>query len=524
SDSATTPKEVEDLVKAVNCHPRALVLLAREVVNGVRVTAASAAGLMARLEAANPGDRENSLYASVELSLRRLPLDVRERIKGLAVFHGGGSLAIIKRVLGIDDDEVKAMATQLIEVGLGEPQKPAYLNLDPALPAYLRLGQSADQLAELETAWAKAMTQLISLMYQQIVKRTNVSSQLTLLELPNLVALLEYLEQEIAANPTKAEEVSAIAGTIEQLLAPLNRPQALTRAVELRQKTANMLPDWGKARFQQEQLVIERLREQGELQAAYEKAQALLKKTQAAGTTVYEGADYDLAMAHILWGDALQLSGQIDSAYDYFLKSEQLFEGIGKLGEHMAVVALSSQGDSLVDLGRLDQAADKYKEAITQSKDQQDFRQLAVTKGQLARLCRLQKRYIDALAENQEILQLFEELKEPASVATVWHEIGMVHQGDEQYEEAETAYRRSLEMNTLHKNLSGQAENLTMLGNLYDDCLHRPDEAINFYRQAACIYADLKDIRYEGAVRNNIAETLRKLKRSDEARQEIKRA
>ena len=30
---------------------------------------------MAKLEAENTGDRENSLYASVELSLRRLPAE-----------------------------------------------------------------------------------------------------------------------------------------------------------------------------------------------------------------------------------------------------------------------------------------------------------------------------------------------------------------------------------------------------------------------------------------------------------------
>jgi isopentenyl phosphate kinase len=46
---------------------------------------------MAQLEAENPGDRENSLYASVELSLRRLPEEVRERVKRLAVVHGGGN-------------------------------------------------------------------------------------------------------------------------------------------------------------------------------------------------------------------------------------------------------------------------------------------------------------------------------------------------------------------------------------------------------------------------------------------------
>jgi hypothetical protein len=45
----------------------------------VRATTQRLTQLMAQLEAENPGDRENSLYASVELSLRRLPEEVRER-------------------------------------------------------------------------------------------------------------------------------------------------------------------------------------------------------------------------------------------------------------------------------------------------------------------------------------------------------------------------------------------------------------------------------------------------------------
>ena len=90
SDNATTPEEVAELVETVNRHPRALVLLAREVAAGVRATTQNVTQLMAKLEAQNKGDRENSLYASVELSLRRLPPEVRERVNRLAVFHGGG--------------------------------------------------------------------------------------------------------------------------------------------------------------------------------------------------------------------------------------------------------------------------------------------------------------------------------------------------------------------------------------------------------------------------------------------------
>ena len=97
SDDARTPEEIEELVDVVNRHPRALVLLAREVASGVRATTQNIAELMAKLEAENTGDRENSLYASVELSLRRLPAEVRERVNRLAVFHGGGHLAIWQR-------------------------------------------------------------------------------------------------------------------------------------------------------------------------------------------------------------------------------------------------------------------------------------------------------------------------------------------------------------------------------------------------------------------------------------------
>jgi hypothetical protein len=72
-DDGRTPEEVAALVEAVAGHARALVLLAPEVARrGVRAATADLHGLMAELERRHPGQRENSLYASVELSLRRV--------------------------------------------------------------------------------------------------------------------------------------------------------------------------------------------------------------------------------------------------------------------------------------------------------------------------------------------------------------------------------------------------------------------------------------------------------------------
>ena len=455
TDDATTPEEVRELVEAVNGHPRALVLLAREVVQGrergVRATTRNVAELMAALEERNPGDRENSLYASVALSLRRLPEEMREWVKGLAVFHGGFTLPIFAGVMGIEIDQAKAVVASLMDVGMAEEPIPEYnyLRLDPALPAYLKLNQTAEELAEREAAWAEAMVQLLSYLYQQRSRDSKLAYRLTLLELPNLMALLEVLGQQLEANAAGAEVVADTAGRIEQLLAPLNRPQALARAVALRERAAAMISEWGNARFKNERLVIERLLGQDQLQAAYEKAQALLEKAQAAGAGAYADADYDLAMAHDLLGLVLFKGGQAAPALELFEVALRLFEvQEGRGAEGMASMTLTQQADCLRALGRLDEAVAKYKQTIELDEKRGDVRDVAVGKIQLATTLGLQSNYAEAIALYQEARDLFEQQNEPQSVATVWHQMGMVYQEVGEYDEAERAYRRSLEIKT----------------------------------------------------------------------------
>ena len=55
----------------------------------------------------------------------------------------------------------------------------------------------------------------------------------------------------------------------------------------LRERAAEAIPEWGAARFANEQLMIERLMGQGQLPAAYEKAKVLLAQAKAAGTEAY---------------------------------------------------------------------------------------------------------------------------------------------------------------------------------------------------------------------------------------------
>jgi tetratricopeptide (TPR) repeat protein len=135
----------------------------------------------------------------------------------------------------------------------------------------------------------------------------------------------------------------------------------------------------------------------------------------------------------------------------------------------------------------------------------------------------LQQRYAEALEIYAETRELFESMGEPGSVAVIWHQIGMVHKNTGQFEQAERAYRQSLAIEVRQKNLAGEAGSLGELGNLYD-AMGRLEDAVKCYRQAVDIHVRLQDQRYEGVSRSNLADTLIKLQRFDEARPELLRA
>ncbi len=64
-------------------------------------------------------------------------------------------------------------------------------------------------------------------------------------------------------------------------------------------------------------------------------------------------------------------------------------------------------------------------------------------RSQLGTLALLQGELSDAQQRYQAALDLFHKLKEPISEATIWHQLGMVYQTEEQWENAEHAYRQA---------------------------------------------------------------------------------
>jgi tetratricopeptide (TPR) repeat protein len=522
-DAGNTPREITELVEVVNRHARALVLLAREVARcGVRASTAELRVLMARLQRTHPGDRENSLYASVELSLRRLPADSRHHVRSLAPAHGGVHLGIVEMLTGLETDAVRGLAIELIESGLAEDMGYSHLRLDPGLAPYLLGELTSEEAEDLRSRWAQAIAQLTTHLHAELSKDAQRARGLTVLELPNLLAMLEWTHTHWPPEP-----VVNLATQLETLVGDLGRPQDLARAVRVREQAAHNLGDWSHAHYLAQAAQIERLLERGDLPAAQAGAHHLHAKSLAAGESAYPDAAYDIAYAHFLLGRVLQMSGAAEAALTPLAEARHRYQQLADTGntyaELMVGATFTETGDCLADLGRLDSAAQAYEETIRRALSLGDVRGAAVAKGQLATVRLMQRRYEEALDSYTQARDTFEKLGEPRTVATSWHQIGMVHEKTGHFEASEQAYRQSLAIRVRENDLPGQAATLGALGNLYNR-MGRMEEAAMFYRQSTENRARSGDLAGEGRSRHNLAQTLIRLRRYDDARQELRRA
>jgi len=524
SDAAR--EEIEQLVDAVHCHARTLALLAPALQKrGVAATRESLVELMAEMERRFPGSREKSVFASVELSLRRLSPANRDRARMLGVFHGGFHPSVLARMMAWEQADAFSLAGELAATGLATPNRYNHLTLNPALCPYLRARLDAAEHAALTARWVAAMTEYAEFLYRQQFQNTEIAATLTALELPNLFALLDLVQAAGAAATT-----IDLTTWLYSLVQVLGKPRLLARLGQVRDAAAASLGEaWNHARFAATRTRIEQQLAGGRLREALDGAQALLRRVRAAGEQAYRDADYDLAYACWLRARVLQTAGGSEPALPLLDEARQRFEAVEKRepgcgAARMASVCIAESAACLLYLGRLDEAAAAYEENIRRAEQLADDRQVAVGKGQLGTVRLQQRRYAEALAAYEEARQRFTQLDEPGTVAVIWHQTGMVYQAAGDPEAAEDAYRKSLAIEVRLGDVAGQALTLIQLGNLYKDVLDRQEEAAAFYRQAADKYVEIGNAAGEGRARNNLGDTLRKLRRLDEARREIRRA
>ena len=153
-----------------------------------------------------------------------------------------------------------------------------------------------------------------------------------------------------------------MANRVEQVLADLGHPRLLKQVVAIREQVSQRLGSGlTGARFGARRMEIERLLEAGKVPQAYRAAQQLLARSQGPGAQV---SAYNQALAVNLLGQVLYAGGAAGEALSRFREAQRRFEGLGEEGARMAAAVVSRQGDCLLTLGQLDEAAQAYEQAV----------------------------------------------------------------------------------------------------------------------------------------------------------------
>ncbi len=467
--------------------------------------------------------REKALIDGIENSLKRLSPNIRQKIKPLGVFQEGASISNIANVLQLNDAERDLLINELREIKLAKPMPYGFLHFHPSLCPYLLNELDEATLDKSRGRWAECIRQLSEFLYKQQSVDSNLADELTLMELPNLIQSLEYVQTQ------EVPEVTLDRATLlEQLIAHLDKPDILEKVKAIQKVEQKKTSEWNSSRFETLRLQVEKYLEIGNLPQALSVAQVLLDKCIKAGDTSYEGAGYDTAEAYIQLGRVLRMGGASENALQAINEAIQRFEQIAdqknsEAAGIMASASLAKKGECLLDLDRLDESAAAFQECIRIAEKYKSEKHMAIGKGQLGTVRLSQERYEDAIKAHDEAREIFEKLGDMDMVAVAYQQMGAVHEEIGQFEESEQAFKKSLAISEQQNNLLDQAKNLGRLGSFYAK-IGRTDEAVTFLQRSAEKYVEINNMADEGRVRGNLSITLITLKRYKDARQEIQRA
>ena len=467
--------------------------------------------------------REGTLLAGIENSLQRLSPGIREKIKPLGVFQGGSSISNIANVLQLNDAERDQLVNELVEIKLAKPMPYGFLHFHPSLCPFLLNELDEATLDRIRSRWSECLRQLSEFLHKQQSEDSKLADELTLMELPNLIKSMEYVQAQ------KVPEVSLDRAILfEHLIAHLDKPDIIAKVKAIQVEEKNRSSEWNPERFETLRLQVEKSLGIGNLPQALSVAQVMLDKCLKSGDQIYDGADHDTAEAYVLLGRVLRMGGASENALQAINEAIKRFEQIASRKDSapagiMTSASLAKKGECLLDLDRLDESAAAFEECIRLAEKFNSKKHAAIGKGQLGTVRLSQDRYEDAIKAHNEAREIFESLGDLDMVAVAYQQTGAVHEEIGQFEEAEQSFKKSLAIAVEQKNLLDQAKNLGRLGSFYAK-VGRTDEAVSFLQQSAEKYVEINNMADEGRVRGNLSITLITLKRYEEARQEIQRA
>jgi tetratricopeptide (TPR) repeat protein len=518
-----------ELVDAVGCHPQALVLLPALLRGrGLAEVTENLHALMVELERKYPGHREKSLYASVKLSLDRLPKEMREKLAPLGLLRVGISLPALGLLLKPESEDVRSFAEALTRQALAQVDG-SYLRFHPALPPFLEAELRIERPTEVERIWQRVVevysAQMGILYALKDGSYQAVTSRLATQEFPNLLRVLNHLAT--AQDADGLEKAIDFAVRLEALLATTRFQHALTAVAAIRNDLAGRRGahgDWSHAQFDAARNGVEQLLRGGRTAEALTAVESLVQRTEAAGPEAYAHANYDRAAARQMLGRVLTHAGRFEAARTEIEVARQGFLACtDEPAARMASVCLAESGDCHRALGKLDDAMHCYGQALDEFRRLEDRRSEAAIYCNIATLRSATGQCKEALQDLEAALQIFADIGDPTGKAAALFYQGEVFWKMGDLAAAEVSYQRVLRISHEQGRASQAAKAMGHLATIADET-GRLEEAVAWDQEALRTFQACGDRYAEATSRNNLANRLCRVGRLAEAEAEARRA
>ena len=460
---------------------------------------------------------DNPLLASLNLSVSRLDPEAQEWIKRLGVFQGGALEVNLLEITEIAETEWHELRTQLEATGLiraeflshlgvGVPFLKFHPTLAPAM--WLRLTEPEQQ--QLLSRHRQHYYQLSDYLYFEDLKSNPFTVRaVAQRELPNW---LSAVRGSIEAGEDFAVEFVV---KVNHFLFVFGLNQDRENLTEMAQHSGGEVgsKNW----FLTRSNIGEQLRNAGR----YAEAEGVFQEILAGlGATL----SYQRSVTLSSLGRCYQSTGQPERAaanYRLALEVAGLLEQSDEVKRQTSNLQ-NDLADVLTDMGDYDRARDSYEASRKLAEEIQDKRMQAVANIQLGTLSLVQNNLTEATQRYQEALQTFQQLNEPVSEATVWHQLGRTFEESRQWEAAEQAYRQSAQIKEA-QGLIGRSNGAATTWNqlaIVSENAGKLKEAEEWYRKAINANRKTGDQVLLSQYLNNLADLLQKLpNRLNEAQQ-----
>ena len=213
-------------------------------------------------------------------------------------------------------------------------------------------------------------------------------------------------------------------------------------------------------------------------------------------------------------GITAQDRGRLDEAEDWYRKALTITE---ELGNRPGMAGTYHQlGITAHRRGRLDEAEDWYRKALTITEELGNRPGMATTYHQLGITAQDRGRLDEAEDWYRKALTITEELGNRPGMATAYHQLGITAQHRGRLDEAEDWYRKALTITEELGNRLGMAGTYHQLG-ITAHRRGRLDEAEDWYRKALTITEELGNLPHMALVYHQLGMTAQHRGRLDEA-------